>query len=130
MIQRFAVLLIFAWSVAAACAQEILLHASQAIVHGYTLRYEPQTNKNCLGYWTKPEDWAEWKFAVEKPGAYELEVWQGCGKGNGGSDVRVEVGAQSFDFVVDETGHFQSFIPRKLGRVHLWKAGEFTLSIK
>jgi lysophospholipase L1-like esterase len=130
MIQRFTASLIFAWSVIAACGQDILLNASQAIVHGDTLRYDPQTNKNCLGYWTNPEDWAEWKFAVEKPGAYELEVWQGCGKGNGGSDVAVEVGGQNFDFVVDETGHFQSFIPRKLGRVHFGKAGEFTLSLK
>src|SRR3954465_15669822 len=90
-------------------AEEVLLHASKAIVHGDTLRYEPQTNKNCLGYWTKPEDWAEWKFTVARPGVYDLEVWQGCGKGNGGSDVRVEVADQVFDFVVDETGHFQSF---------------------
>jgi lysophospholipase L1-like esterase len=110
--------------------QEILLHASKAIVHGEMLRYEPQTNKNCLGYWTKQEDWAEWKFNVERPGVYDLEVWQGCGKGNGGSDVRVEIASQNFDFVVDETGHFQSFIPRQLGRMHFWKAGEFSLSVK
>jgi lysophospholipase L1-like esterase len=111
-------------------AQEILLHASKATVHGATLRYEPQTNKNCLGYWTNPDDGAEWKFIVERPGVYDLEVWQGCGKGNGGSDVRVEVAAQNFDFVVDETGHFQSFLPRRLGRIHFWKAGEFSLAIK
>ena len=93
-------------------------------VHGEMLRYEPQTNKICLGYWTKPEDWAEWKFTVNRPGVYELEVWQGCGRNNGGSDVRVEVADQTFDFVVDETGHFQSFIPRRLGRVHFAKAGD------
>src|ERR1043165_1065486 len=110
--------------------QEILLRASEAMVHGETLRYEPQTNKNCLGYWTRAEDWADWKFSVDHPGVYDLEVWQGCGKGNGGSDIRVEVAGQNFDFVVDETGHFQSFIPRKLGRVHFWKAGEFTLVVK
>ena len=53
-----------------------------------------------------PNDWAEWKFSVDRPGVFELEVWQGCGKGNGGSDVRVEIAGQNFDFVVDETGHF------------------------
>jgi lysophospholipase L1-like esterase len=111
-------------------ADEILLPASKAIVHGDMLRYEPQTNKNCLGYWTKAEDWAEWKVSVGRPGVYDLEVWQGCGKGNGGSDVRVEVAEQVFDFAVDETGHFQSFIPRRIGRVHFWKAGEFSLAVK
>lgn len=129
MIKRLAVLAAIFWC-GGTCAEEILLHASKAIVHGEMLRYEPQTNKNCLGYWTRAEDWAEWKFSVERPGTFDLEVWQGCGKGNGGSDVRVEVAGQSFDFVVDETGHFQSFIPRKLGRVHFWKAGEFTLAVK
>ena len=129
MIQRaaFVFLILFC---AATRADEILLPASKATVHGEMLRYEPQTNKNCLGYWTRAEDWADWKFTVDRPGVYDLEVWQGCGKGNGGSDVRVEVAGQSFDFVVDETGHFQSFIPRKIGRVHFWKAGEFTLAVK
>src|SRR5688572_3095112 len=129
MTRRIVVVLVFILC-GTALGQEILLQASKAIVHGEMLRYEPQTNKNCLGYWTRAEDWAEWKFAVERPGVFEVEVWQGCGKGNGGSDVRVEVAGQNFDFVVDETGHFQSFIPRKLGRVHFWKAGEFTLAVK
>jgi lysophospholipase L1-like esterase len=129
MIQRLAVFLLLFLS-GVARGEEILLHASKATVHGEMLRYEPQINKNCLGYWTRAEDWADWKFTVARPGVYDLEVWQGCGKGNGGSDVRVEVAGQNFDFVVDETGHFQSFIPRKLGRVHFWKAGEFTLAIK
>jgi lysophospholipase L1-like esterase len=130
MIQRIMAFFVFMLALASARGQEILLPASKAIVHGETLRYEPQTNKNCLGYWTKPDDWAEWKVEVIRPGVYDLEVWQGCGKGNGGSDVRVEIADQNFDFVVDETGHFQSFIPRKLGRVHFWKAGEFTLTVK
>src|SRR5687767_11878429 len=127
-VRLVAILAVVCWG--RALAGEILLHASKAIVHGEMLRYEPETNKICLGYWTRPEDWAEWKFSVERPGVFDLEVWQGCGKGNGGSDVKVEVAGQSFDFVVDETGHFQSFIPRRLGRVHFWKAGEFLLAIK
>jgi lysophospholipase L1-like esterase len=108
----------------------ILLHASTAIVHGKNLRYEPQTNKNTLGYWTLPADWAEWKFAVDRPGVFEVEILQGCGKGNGGSDVNVEAAGQSLPFVVEDTGHFQNFTPRKIGRVHFWKAGEFSLAIK
>lgn len=107
----------------------VQLHASNAVVHGTMLRYEPQTNKNCLGFWTKAEDWADWSFEVSQPGHYEVEVWQGCGKGQGGSDVAVEVGGKRFDFVVEETGHFQIFLPRKLGRVEL-PVGRHTLAIK
>jgi lysophospholipase L1-like esterase len=94
------------------------------------MRYEPATNKNCLGYWVNPNDWVEWDFQVAQPGTFELEVWQGCGKGQGGSDVAVEVGSGRFEFVVEETGHFQSFVPRKLGQVRLAAAGMYSLAIK
>jgi arylsulfatase A-like enzyme len=107
----------------------ISLHASNAVVHGTMLRYEPQTNKNCLGYWTKAEDWAEWTFDVRQPGEFEIEVWQGCGKGQGGSDVAVELGGKRFDFIVEDTGHFQNFVPRRVGRTQL-AAGRHSLAIK
>ncbi len=107
----------------------ITLHASNATVHATMMRYEPQTNKNCLGYWTKAEDWADWTFDVARAGSFEVEVWQGCGKGNGGSDVAVEVGGRRFDFVVEDTGHFQNFTPRRIGRVEL-PAGKHVLAVK
>ena len=107
----------------------VLLSASNAVVHGTMLRYEPQTNKNCLGYWTKAEDWADWTFDVARAGSFEVEVWQGCGKDNGGSEVAVEVGGKRFDFVVEDTGHFQNFTPRRIGRVEL-PAGKHVLAVK
>ena len=107
----------------------VLLHASNAVVHGTMLRYEPETNKNCLGYWTKAEDWADWTFEIPRAGSFEVEVWQGCGKGHGGSDVAVEVGGKRFDFVVEDTGHFQNFTPRRIGRVEL-PAGKHVLAVK
>ena len=108
---------------------EILLLSSLATTHSVMMRYEPATNKNCLGYWVDPADWAEWSFPVAKAGDYEVEVWQGCGKGNGGSDVLVEVAGQKFAFVVQDTGHFQAFVPRKLGRIHLVDGLDYSLAI-
>ena len=70
---------------------DIRLHAQDAHVHGHTLRYEPQPNKNVLGYWTNAEDWADWDFEVKKAGVYEVEVQQGCGTGSGGAEVAVEI---------------------------------------
>src|SRR5205085_8042979 len=60
---------------------------------------------------------------------FEVEVWQGCGKGQSGSDVLVEVGKQQFSFVVEETGHFQIFLPRRIGRVELLP-GKHSLALK
>ncbi len=66
---------------------DIRLLAKDARVHGQTLRYEPQPNKNVLGYWTNADDWADWQFDVPCAGEYEVEVQQGCGPGNGGAEV-------------------------------------------
>src|SRR6266850_8027155 len=108
----------------------ITLAASNAVTHGTQLRYEPATNKNCLGYWTKVEDWADWQFKVTQPGTFEVELWQGCGQGQGGSEVAVEVAGERIDFVVEETGHFQIFLPRRIGQVRFSTAGTYSLAMK
>jgi len=108
----------------------IALLARDATTHSVMMRYEPATNKNCLGYWVNPDDWAEWEFSVTMPGAFEVEVWQGCGKGQGGSDAEVEVGGREFPFVVQETGHFQIFVPRRVGRVNLAAPGAYALAVR
>jgi arylsulfatase A-like enzyme len=108
---------------------DIRLHARDAIVHSQSLRYEPEPYKNVLGFWTNAADWAEWEFEVAAPEVYEVEIQQGCGEGNGGSDVAVEVGDQSLPFIVQDTGHFQSMIQRIIGQVEL-TAGKHRLAVK
>ncbi len=113
----------------------ITLRSGEAITHSVTMRFEPATNKNCLGYWVNPGDTAEWRFQVTRPGDYDIQLWQGCGKGQGGSDVLVEVRndqelLKETRFVVEETGHFQIFLPRLLGRVHFTAPGEYSLWVK
>lgn len=108
----------------------IQLHARDASVHGTTIRFEPQPEKDTIGYWSKVNDWVSWKFALPKPGAYSVEVLQGCGKGNGGSEVEITVGDQApLPMTVEDTGHFQKFIPRGVGSINLG-AGEHTLAIR
>ncbi len=110
-------------------AGDIRLHAIDARVHGEKLRYEPEPHKNVLGYWTNASDWADWEFEVPKAGRYEVEVQQGCGANSGGAKVHVEVGGQTLEFVVQDTGHFQHMILRTIGIVEL-PAGKTTLAIK
>lgn len=108
---------------------DVRLFARDARVHGEQLRYEPQPNKNVLGYWTNVSDWAEWEFDIAEPGRYEVEVQQGCGTGSGGAEVAVAIGDQTLKFTVQETGHFQQMILRSIGEVEL-AAGRHTLSVK
>jgi arylsulfatase A-like enzyme len=108
---------------------DVRLLAKDAIVHGKKLRYEPASNKNVVGFWTDPVDWAEWKFTAPVAGLYEVEVQQGCGQGSGGATVDVEVAGTTLPFTVVDTGHFQQLVQVSVGTVEL-AAGEHTLALK
>lgn len=96
------------------------LPAHRATVTGKKLRYEPQPVKNTVGYWTEVTDQCQWKMFLPA-GTYDVEIHQGCGKGNGGSEVDVVVGETVLPMVVEDTGHFQNFKPRVIGRVTIEK---------
>ena len=107
----------------------MLLHARDVVIHGTTVRYEPQPNKNTVGYWTKQEDWVSWEFEVTRPGTFTVIPLQGCGKGSGGAEVEFAVAGQKLKMTVEDTGGFQNFKTRDIGQVKL-PAGRHTLSIK
>jgi hypothetical protein len=75
-------------------------------------------------------DWAEWTFDVSSPGKFQVEVVQGCGDGNGGSEVAVLVNGDVLKFEVEETGGFQNWKSRTLGTVEIPHTGEQKLAIK
>ncbi len=108
----------------------ITLPASRADVYGVMLRFEPLPHKNTLGYWVRPEDWASWEFQVTKPGKFEIEALQGCGTGSGNSEVEFAIGDQKVVMTVQDTGHFQNFVPRNIGTIELKTPGRYTLSVK
>jgi hypothetical protein len=108
----------------------ILLPAHAAIPHGKLLRYEPQPHKNTVGYWADEADWVEWRFKVAKPGKYAVQLLQGCGKGQGGSAVKIVVGGQSIDYTVEDTGGFQNFVEKPAGMVTIEKPGDHVLEIR
>jgi len=107
----------------------IRLEARDAKVQAKKLRYEDPPQKDTLGFWVDPTDTASWTFKVDQPGKYRVTVLQGCGKGSGGATVALEVGAAKTEFTVEETGHFQRFIPREVGTLTL-ATGEHTLIVR
>ena len=108
----------------------ITLPAHEGVTHGKMLRYEPQPHKNTIGYWVNVKDWCEWHCQIEQPGRFEVYVLQGCGKGQGGSEVAVTIGKQKLRFTVEDTGHFQNFKDRKIGSVVISKSGKQALQIR
>ena len=107
----------------------ILLHARDVTIHGTTVRYEPQPNKNTVGYWTREEDWVSWDFDVKHGGRFEVIALQGCGKGSGGSEVEFAIGDQVLKMTVRDTGGFQNFVERNIGTMNL-ESGRHTLTVK
>jgi hypothetical protein len=92
----------------------ILLSGSDAAIRGTTLRWEPEEKKRTLGFWTKASDAAEWRFAVRTPGTFDVEVLQGCGTGQGGSELGVVLDADqpratALAFTVETPAGFRSF---------------------
>ena len=101
----------------------ITLHAKDATTWSETMRYESKPEKNCLGYWTDPDDIAEWEFEVIKPGKYEVLISQGCDGGNAGSEVAIKTAGQEKKFTVQDTGGFQNWKEIRVGEIEIKEAG-------
>lgn len=113
----------------------ITMHTRTARVAGKQLRFEPLPHKNTLGFWTEKDDIAIFEFTVEKPGAFTVEVLQGCDKRSSGAEVELLFGesgsvATSVPFTVKDTGGFQNFEAREVGSITIEKAGRQTLIVK
>jgi len=113
----------------------ITLHGRDATVRGTALRWEPAEKKQTLGFWTRPTDAAEWTFTLDTPGSFDVEVLQGCGTGQGGSEMAIDIdrgqpNVSSLAFTVEDTGGFQAFKPRTVGRVTLAAAGTHVLRVQ
>ena len=107
----------------------IFLEARDAQVKATKMKYEEPPQKDTLGFWVNAEDTASWTFQAPKAGTYRVTVLQGCGKGNGGSVVALDTKQGWCEFTVEETGHFQRFVPREVGKLTL-VAGENTLTVR
>ncbi len=111
-------------------AGAVILHARDAKVHGSKLNYEMPPQKDTLGFWVVKDDWAEWTLEVPHAGTFEVVVLQACGKGSGGAEVEIAVGKQALLFKVEETGHFQRFVPRVIGAMTFDAPGRHTLTVR
>jgi alpha-L-fucosidase len=107
----------------------VALKAPDATLHGGTIQCEAG-DKDCIGFWTRQDDWVSWDFELAKAGTFTVEVTLACEKGIGGSEYELAIGDQKLAGKVAETGAWSKFVTEKLGTVKLDKPGKHTLSVK
>ena len=108
----------------------VVLESANCTVHGVSLRYEPQPHKNTIGYWSNASDWASWDFDLKIPGRFRVVLRQGCGSGHGGSKAKISVGTSAIEFMVIETGGFQTWLDRDLGTIVIDTPGRYSLDLR
>ena len=94
------------------------------------MRYEPQPNKNVLGYWTNADDWADWEFrGRQRPACTKSKSSKAAAQAAAARKSPWRSTIRRLTFTVQDTGHFQHMIQRTIGEVKL-ATGKHTLAVK
>lgn len=104
----------------------IRLPAGEARLHGSTIQYEVGDGHDNLGYWTNPDDWADWEFKVEQPGRFTVSAVVAA---PAPASFTVSVTGQSLHGTAPVTENYLTFRSVKLGDVDISSAENVTLAI-
>jgi alpha-L-fucosidase len=105
----------------------ITLPASEATLHGRTLRFESGANRDNIGFWTDASDWVEWSFKVSRPGRFNLRAEIAA---PGAGRFEVTVGQHTLQGTAPVTGDYGKFVAIELGPVEILAAGPARLAVK
>ncbi len=105
----------------------ITLSAADARMHGQEIKYESGGSKDNIGYWTNPDDWADWQVAVSKPGKFDVSAEVAT---TGASAITVGAGDQKTTGKVPNTTDYGRFRRARLGTLEIGATGKVTISIR
>ena len=104
----------------------VVLAASEARVHGDQIRYETGDQRDNLGFWMDPADWADWEFTVTKPGRFEVSAEVA---GPEAASLEASIGAEKIKAKFPATGDYGRFRRVRLGRLEISNSGKATLAL-
>jgi alpha-L-fucosidase len=104
----------------------VVLPASEARLHGKEIKYESGRQRDNLGFWFNPDEWAEWEFAVTMPGRFELSAEIAAPET---ASIEIDLKDQKLKGAVPVTGDYSSFRSMTLGAVEIGSAGKTTLAL-
>jgi len=90
------------------------------------LQYECSGPLDDIGYWTTPEDWADWEFKVRRPGKFAVA---GVIAGPVAATFEVSAAGQTLRCSGPATGNYVTFGPVTLGTLTL-PAGKVVLAVR
>jgi alpha-L-fucosidase len=104
----------------------IRLRAGDAALHGSTLQYESGGSLDNIGYWTNPDDWADWNFKVARPGQFKVLAEIAAPSE---SSFDVQLGLEKLHCAAPLTGSYRTFKTVELGVLNVASAGRATLAV-
>jgi uncharacterized protein YaiE (UPF0345 family) len=93
------------------------------------LVYEEGPDRDCIGWWTHPNDKIKWTFDVADAGSYIVVVKVACASSFAGSKVGVTVAGQTLEFDMPDTNEWESYNKVEVGTVDL-ESGSHTLVVQ
>jgi hypothetical protein len=104
----------------------LTLPAREARTHG-EIKYESGEHRDSLGFWTNPNDWADWEFRVTRPG--KVEVFAEVASLEAAS-IEVRTGKERTRAHVPVTGDYGRFEVVKLGTLEVPAGNAIELSLR
>ena len=93
-----------------------MLPASEARLHGSDIKYETGHQRDNLGFWTNPADWADWTFQVTEPGKFDVTAEVAA---LDKASLEVSVGDSRTRGAAAATGDYGKFKVAKLGVIEI-----------
>ncbi len=103
------------------------LAAAQAVIHGEQMRYEAGPDRDSLGYWANPSEWAQWELQVSRPGRFRVMA-EIAALASG--RFQVLLGDRQLDGNAPSTGDYGRFQKVELGTVEVPVAGKTSLAVR
>jgi alpha-L-fucosidase len=105
----------------------IVLPASEARTHGNELKYETGEQRDNLGFWTNPADWADWEVTVAKPGKFDVSAEVAALER---ASLQVSVGERRAEGAATATGDYGKFRMVRLGSIEIPESGKITIKLR
>jgi alpha-L-fucosidase len=105
----------------------VVLPAREARLHGGELQYETGEQRDNIGFWTNPDDWADWEFKVSRPGRFDVTAEVAALER---ASLEVSVGGSATRGEAAATGDYGRFRAVKLGTLQIASPGKVTLAVR